>query len=130
MVRDRISTALDRSFVSNDLSSASTKVGEAAMERSVEAHNAGYDAYLRCYGQTNGADKASPAQVETPHCPYVDDPALYSAWVEGWEDAGGRFRQPSEMALSIDTLFPPPAIPAFGAAAPFGVTRPYAASKA
>jgi hypothetical protein len=99
--------ALDKFLSFDGLSGAPRKVHEAVM-RSVKAYNAGYDAYLRRYGQSNNSDKPRSAWVEEPHNPYVDDLALYSAWLEGWQDAGGRFRRPSGIAFSIHTPSHPP----------------------
>jgi hypothetical protein len=71
------------------------------MGRELKAHNAGYDAYLRQYGETRIGGESSTAWAEEPHGPYVEDVTLYSAWLEGWADARGRCRRPNELARSI-----------------------------
>jgi hypothetical protein len=93
----------------------------------VQAYSDGYEAYLRLYGQAHDADEMIRARDEATPDPYVDDPALYRAWLEGWEDGGGRFRPSWDYAYSTDVAVAPAAIPSFGSGAPFGFGRTQAA---
>jgi hypothetical protein len=86
----------------------------------IQAYSDGYDAYLRLHSEPSGGER-SPAGDEEPHSPYVDDPKLYRAWLEGWKGAGGRSRLTNELTRAMLAPLPPSVVPTLGAVWPMPV---------
>jgi hypothetical protein len=92
---------------------------KATTMSNVEAYRDGYDAYLRRYDRSSDHGERPPVSDEEPRSPYVDDSALFGAWLEGWQN--GRCHATSDLREAISGLSGPSPIPAMGAVWPMPI---------